>query len=114
MAKHKKKPDEPAPVRIKKWRPPKPLMFDWSKYDPATTPGATMLVDEMVTYRDRLEELLENEGKFVLIKGREVVGIYETREEAIHQAVERFRDAPVFIKRIARKEPMIQFGGVVF
>jgi hypothetical protein len=111
-----KKPAEATPApRPKRWRAPKPRMFDWSKYDPATTRhlGKDPMIDEMVTYRDRLPELLKDEGKYVLIKGTEVVGIFENYEEAIKQAIDRFRDAPVFIKQIAQKEIMAQFGGVI-
>jgi hypothetical protein len=97
----------------KRLRRPKPRLFDWSKYDPAmslnTRPNS--LADELVTYRDRLRELLKDKGKFVLIKGHEVIGIYGSREEALQQAVDRFRDAPVLVKQIVAKEPVLELGG---
>lgn len=93
----------------------KPRLFDWSKYDPAMAlhNGIDPLADELVTYRDRLRELLKDEGRFVLIKGHEVIGIYESRGEALQQAVGRFRDAPALIKQIVAKEPVRDLGGAV-
>ena len=77
---------------------PKPRLFDWSKYDPAMARqgNGDTLADELVTYRDRLNDLLKNKGEFVLIKGREVVGIYESRDDALKQAVSRFQDGPPY------------------
>jgi len=95
---------------------PKPRLFDWSKYDPAMAQqdNGDTLADELVTYRDRLKDLLKNKGEFVLIKGREVVGIYESRDDALKQAVNRFQDAPVLIKQIVAKEAVRDFGGAAF
>lgn len=99
----------------KRPRRPKPRLFVWSKYDPAMALNyqADSLADELVTYRDRLGQLLKDEGRFVLIKGHEVIGIYGSRDEALQQAVERFRDAPVLVKQIVAKEPVRDLGGAV-
>jgi len=100
----------------KRPRRPKARLFDWRKYDPSMSlrNGTARLADELVTYRDRLQQLLKDEGRYVLIKGHEVVGIYDSREEALQHAVDRFRDAPVLVKRIVAKEPVCDLGGVVF
>jgi hypothetical protein len=109
-----KKPIERVPINGAK-RPPRPKrrLFDWSKYDPSQARrGRTeTLADELVTYRDRLGDLLGDKGKFVLIKGRDVIGIYESRDDAIKEAVGRFRDAPVLVKQIVAKEPVVDLGG---
>jgi hypothetical protein len=96
-------------------RPPRPKLrlFDWSKYDPSQTRQGrnVRLADELVTYQDRLKDLLRDEGQFVLIKGREVIGIYESRDDAIKEAVARFRDSPVLVKQIVAREPVVDLGG---
>jgi len=60
---------------------PKVELFDWRKFDPSMikVDSGARLTDELTTYRDRLDELLQNKGKYVVIKGCSVVGIYEAR-----------------------------------
>jgi hypothetical protein len=115
MAKKKKPTRQAADSRPTKWRPPKPRFFDWSKFDPSMVreTGPDSLRDELITYRDHLKELLRDEGKFVLIKGREIIGIYTERNEALREAISRFGGETVLIKRIAAKEPIISMGGVI-
>jgi hypothetical protein len=100
-------------ARPKKIRLPKPQMFEWSKFDPsmARGTGAAELAIHLVTYRDHLKELLRDEGKYVLIKGHKVIGIYDEKEQALREAVARFQDQPVLVKRIAAKERIHTLGG---
>src|SRR5438093_6487834 len=106
MAKKKKPvervrvPGAKGPVQVK------PEVFDWRQFDPAQIEddGDDSLVVELTTYRDRLEELLKDEGKYVLIKGQDVIGIYDSRDAALREAVARFRDAPALVQRIAATE----------
>ena len=100
----------------KRLRKPRRRLFDWNKYDPAVARKdgrKDALTEELVTYRDHLKKLLEHQGKFVLIKGHEIVGIYELRDEALRESVDRFKDAPVLIKQIIEKEPVRELGGAV-
>jgi hypothetical protein len=118
MSKDKsKKPDRRTRTSTAKApRMPKQQFFDWRKYDPSLhlREGGSRLAAELLTFRDRLPELLRNKGKYVLIKGSEVIGIYDRREDALREKVERFRDAPALVKKIAAKEPVCDFGGVEF
>ena len=115
MAKAKKSTKHARNPRPKKWRPPKPELFDWSTFDPSMARGthAAELAVHLVTYRDHLKELLRDEGQYVLIKGHEVVGIYAERDEALRGAATRFGDQPALVKKIVAKEPMISMGGVI-
>src|SRR4051794_13292411 len=93
-------------------RGPSARIFDWRRFDPAmiADDGAASLADELATYHDRLQELLRHEGQYVLIKGHEVIGIYPDREQALHEAVDRFRTEPVLVKQIVAREPVRQLG----
>ena len=71
------------------------------------------MVDELTTYKDHLEQLLEQEGKYVVIKGRQVIGVFADREQAIEKAVDLFGAQPVLVKEIVAKEPIHSTGGVV-
>ncbi len=46
------------------------------------------LEQEMETYRRNLPKLLQTPGKFVLIKGKKILGIYETDEAALDAGVD--------------------------
>jgi len=55
---------------------------------------------ELETYKAKLPELKANEGKFVLIKGDEVVDIYTSYEDAIKAGYEKFKLEPFMVKQI--------------
>jgi len=59
---------------------------------------------ELATYRANLQELLVHEGKYVLIVGEEIIGLYDTRGEAISAGYERFGPIPLFTRKVALKE----------
>jgi hypothetical protein len=102
-------------VRPKKLRLPKPEYFDWRTFDPSMFANKDdAMIEEMVTCRDNLKELLRHKGKYVVIKGREVIGIYADQRDAEIEAATRFGSEPVFIKEIVAKEPYIYMGGVVY
>lgn len=63
---------------------------------------------EMDTYAAKLPDLLGNIGKFVLIKGDSVEGIYDTYADALKVGYERFQLDTFMVKQIAPAE-QIQF-----
>ncbi len=71
------------------------------------------IAEEVATYRARLPELLEHEGRFVLIKGSEVVGFFDDDSEAIREGYRRFGIVPLLVKRISRVERVIYIPNVV-
>ena len=54
-------------------------IFNWRDFDPATLNGKNDLVDEFTSHRDNLETLLQDRGKYVVIKGNEIIGIYQPK-----------------------------------
>ena len=59
---------------------------------------------ELETYRQRLPELLVDEGKFVLIHGDEIVDVFGTYEDAIEEAHGKFQLSPFLVKQIQSVE----------
>lgn len=55
---------------------------------------------EQQTYESRKQELLANEGKFVVIKATEVLGVYGTYEDALKAAYGSYGLQPFFVRRI--------------
>jgi hypothetical protein len=82
--------------------------FDWRTFDPAVhLKDGEPMVEEQATYGERLGESLPFEGQYVLIKGREIVGIFPTQDAALNEAVDRFGDYPAMVKRIVVLEPFV-------
>ena len=93
---------------------PRREYFDWRTFDPAIHLQAdTPMAEELATYGEHLGELLPHEGQYVLIKGREIVGIFPTMREALDEAVDRFGGEPAMVMQIAALEPIEVLGHVL-
>jgi hypothetical protein len=85
---------------------------------PTTEPGASLdalaaLAEEMAAFRARLPGLVpEHEGEFVLIKGGEIVGIFDRHEAALREGYRRFGIAPFLVRRVAVLEPTVYLPNV--
>jgi hypothetical protein len=86
--------------------------FNWRLFDPAMLNGSNDLVAELTAYRDNLDTLLKDRGKYVVIKGSEIIGVYRTHESAMKVAF-RFAPGPVLVKKIVEEEPTREVGHVV-
>lgn len=64
------------------------------------------LETELATYKSKLAELIanNNEGKFVLIRGENVVDVYGTYEDAIKEGYAKFGLTPFLVKQIQTVE----------
>ena len=59
------------------------------------------LEEELATYQRKLPELIDEKGKWVLIHGQEVKGIYAAYEDAVKVGYESFgNDKPFLVKKI--------------
>ena len=62
-------------------------------------------------YLSRKPELLQSSrGKFALIKGREVAGVFETEGSALEEGARRYGAAPFLIVRIEEVESHVCFS----
>jgi hypothetical protein len=55
---------------------------------------------ELETYKKKLPELKDSEGKFALIHGDELVNTYTSYEDAIKDGYARFKLEPFLVKQI--------------
>ena len=69
---------------------------------------ADSLETELKTYEAQKQKLLADEGKFVVIHGDEVLGVYATYEDALKIGYQRFKLDPFMVKQVAPAE-RIQF-----
>jgi len=63
---------------------------------------------EVETYKRKLPELKEQEGKFALIHEDEVVGVFDTYEDALAVGYKQFNLTPFLVKQIQTIE-QVQF-----
>ena len=74
-----------------------------------------VLAKEIETYEEHRDTFLATaEGRFVLIKGDEVVGTFECEKDAIEEGYRRFGNVPFLVRKIERIEtPLIFLSGLL-
>jgi len=75
---------------------------------PTESLSGSGLNEEWNTYRREVGRLLSegNEGRFVLIKGHHIIGLFDTWEEARTQALKRYLREHSLTKQILANEPV--------
>lgn len=64
-----------------------------------------ILSKELETYEKNKQELLkENRGKFVLIKGDNIINIFDTYADAVKVGIDKFGNSPFLVKQILEVE----------
>lgn len=75
---------------------------------------AKALETELSTYERHRERLLGTaEGKFVLIRNEEVVGVYNSKMDAIAQGYQKFGNVPFLVKQILKVETPLDFSSTL-
>lgn len=68
--------------------------------------------EELKTYLEHLEELLQTAGgKYVLIKGSEIAGIYDDQAAAFNEGYHRYRLQGFMVQRIQKELDTYYIGG---
>jgi hypothetical protein len=90
--------------------PYKPPTIHYSEL-PAAGPDDPLSV-EWNFYRREVGRLLAEglEGKWLLIKKEEIIGIWDTQGEADAVRLERFLMQPVLMKQVLAREPFLRIG----
>ncbi len=69
-----------------------------------------LLSEELETYNKNKAELLkESAGKYVLIKGKEIINIFDTQNDAIKVGIDKFGNTPFLVKKIEEVESKQNF-----
>lgn len=64
-----------------------------------------LLASELDTYKRHRDELLgKHEGKYVLVYRDQVIGVFDSKRDAIVQGYERFGNVPFLVKQIVKVE----------
>ena len=66
---------------------------------------AQVLDTELETYAKNRDQLIgTSEGKFVLIRGDQVIGVYDSKMDAIAQGCQKFGNVPFLVKQVVKVE----------
>ncbi|MBS3080916.1 hypothetical protein J4221_05570 [Candidatus Pacearchaeota archaeon] len=69
-----------------------------------------LLSEELETYDKHKAELLkESVGKYVLIKGKDIINIFDTQNDAIKVGIDKFGNTPFLVKKIEEVESKQNF-----
>jgi hypothetical protein len=69
-----------------------------------------VLETEVEFYNSQKKDWLRHyEGKFALIKGRELLGTYTTWQEAFSDGVQKLGNVPFLIRQVQEKDEIVQF-----
>jgi len=65
---------------------------------------------ELVTYEKNRDDLIgKAEGKYVLIKGSEIAGIFDTEGDTTRMGYQKFGNVPFLVKQIVKVEVPVYF-----
>ncbi len=88
--------DDPSPAGPRLDDPAFPL----DTHPLASGPPEEFFRQERSTFEARRAELTGHEGRYVVIKGEEIAGVWPSYEEAIDGDYDRFGPVPFFVKQI--------------
>ncbi len=64
-----------------------------------------VLEKELQTYEANRQKLIgTSKGKFVLIKGSEIAGVFDTHIDAIRQGYDKYGNVPFLVKQVLEVE----------
>jgi hypothetical protein len=104
--------DQRRKPRIRK---PRVRYFDWSKFEPSMAKSdgcGPSMVEELTLYRDRLPELLQHEGQYVVIKGQDYK-LFPDHSAAMEYSLKRYWPDEALVMKIVAKQPFDSLGGAV-
>ncbi len=61
---------------------------------------------ELETYAKKLQTMKDQEGKFVLIHGDDVIDFFSTYEDAIKAGYQNYKLEPFLVKQVHATEPV--------
>lgn len=64
---------------------------------------------ELATYYQKLPELLQHSGKYVMIKDAAIVGVFDSYRDAITAGYSKFKMDPFLVKQITPASEIYNF-----
>jgi hypothetical protein len=82
--------------------------------EPRSTLEPGPLDEEIDFYLRHLEEWGQHEGQHVLIRGDQLHGFFDTRDDALSEGFDRFGRTSFLVKQVIRNEQPRWMGMVIF
>lgn len=77
-------------------------------YDPKVFEKESKIFEE-----NRKDLVAKAEGRYVLIKGVKIIGIYDTRRDAVMEGCKEFGKPPFYVKKIERVDTLVKISGML-
>ena len=78
-----------------------------SNDDPGTS-GQQLLTDEIAYYDAHKKQLMhEHRERYLLIKGSDLIGSYESEDEAVADGIRRFSSEPFLVRLAGEDTPVL-------
>ena len=75
----------------------------------------TPLQEEQAFFEaNRAALLKDHQGKFALVKGSELIGTFDTDENAYTEGVAKFGNVSFLIRKVEEKDPTAQFPALTY
>lgn len=81
-----------------------------TRQDPSDREYVMALEKELAVYDANLIDLLDNEGKYVVIHDETIDGPFDTYEDVLQAGYDRFGLVPFLVKQIQKVEPIHYFS----
>jgi hypothetical protein len=82
--------------------------------DPLASDLLGRIRTEVSTFQERRAELCrEHEGRFVLIKGTEVIAFFDDRREGVREGYRRYGDGPFLVLDVTPSDPVLYLPNVI-
>jgi hypothetical protein len=93
----------PAPSRFQRGSRPRPA--PGRRHNGQDMPEQALLERELDTFEKRRQELLgQAQGKFALVHGEEIVGVFDSKPDAIAAGFKEFGNTPFLVKQVVAVE----------
>jgi hypothetical protein len=71
---------------------------------------AEALTKELATYKNLLPSLMKDEGKYAVIKGDSLIGVFDSYSDALSQGYKVAKLEPFLVKKISGTETVAYFS----
>ena len=73
----------------------------------------SFLTEQKFFEKKKSELLKQATNKFVLIKKEEILGVYDSAEDAYKDGLDKIGNKPMYIKQVTKKEPSPLLMGIL-
>ena len=82
--------------------------------EPMSDPKEILVEEQSFYQENRADWLKEHQGKFALIKGREVFGFFDSPDTAYQDGLRKLGNVPMLVIQVLPEQPVAQIPALQF